>query len=259
MKIRVSLFVLLVLLSLPFSSHASADRNMLPRFPEIVFKLRNSASLSVTELKASADIGDSKALSEIEADFKNVSDSKISGEMKIRVLYPVSERDIKIFVDGKKTSYSPDRMRKFFLDPGKSMKIKINAESYTKYSAEAVRKALSENHKDRRNRKREDTFKGSFARFFKGIQKYENRFMTGNIVSNLGLFPLSVDKCSLVISVPLDYIAITPNEEAWTKKREDKKLLYISASNDAYNSLTLMPEKEKESFLQTRELMKNKH
>jgi hypothetical protein len=225
------------------------ERNLLPRFPEIVIE----NDIAVTSLKAV---------------LTNISEKEISSSVKFRILYPTSYEKIDIKVNGKAFKYDVEQPRySFSLKPNEEITFDMNANVYIYYSIDAVRKSIKNMEEEQkpgvRNAKKSAKAKGqdianSFLRFFKSNDRYGKRFQVGPLVSKWGLFPVDFEKVNIEIKVPEKYTLITSFDYVWQDVTKAKKsIVYKATDIDNYSDAIFLPESEKEEQLSTMKVLKS--
>lgn len=265
------IYIVLMLVALLFSMAAKADeRNILPRFPEIVIEKTYSQYFKVKDCQAMATISDDIAATNLKAILMNVSDKEISTSVKFRILYPTSLNKITININGKKFKYDAENPRySFKLKPNEEIKFEMNANVYINYSIDAVRnsiKLMEEAEKENsgvKSAKSSVKAKGrelsdSFLRFFKSNERFGKRLQVGSLVSKWGLFPVSFEKLSVEIKVPENYTFISSFENSWQQSGKAKKLVsYKTTDAENYSDAIFLPSADKEEQLATMEILKS--
>ena len=184
-----TIFLTILLLNLAGLTFAN-PHNLLPRFPEIIIQQGMTEDYAVDSLIAIATIQDNYAHTVVNTDLRNISQTKAFTSVKFRILYPKNLSSVTIKINGSDFNYTPERNTyNFWLNPNEAVNFHIEADVSVNYSINAVRKALKEEEKAKKNIK--TTFAEDFAAYF-NTEKYGKRFMTGNIVSKWGIFPLSI-------------------------------------------------------------------
>ena len=245
----------------------ATERNVLPRFPEIVIEKEYSQYFKVKDCQAKAVIENDIAETSLKAVLANISDKEISSSVKFRILYPSSVNKITINVNGKSFKYDPEKPRySFSLKPNEEIKFEMNANVYINYSIDAVRKALKKKEEEEKNgvkdakslKNKGQDIANSFMRFFKSNDRYGKRFQTGPLISKWGLFPVDFEKLSLEIKVPENFTLITSFENCWQDVKKGKKILtYKTTNTDNYSDAIFLPESDKEEQLKTMEILKS--
>ncbi len=263
------LFFLFVFLSI--TTFVKADeRNILPRFPEIVIEKEFSQYFKVKDCSAKASIENDIAETKLKAVLANISEKDVSSSVKFRILYPTSLSKIEIKVNGKKYKYNQEQPNyAFSLKPNEEITFEMNTHVYINYSVDAVGKAIQKKEKEEaeargvRKQKKSTKQKGkelsdSFLHLFKANDRYGKRFQIGPLVSKWGLFPVDFEKLSLEIKVPENYTIITDYENIWNDVTKSKKsLIFKTTDVDNYRDAIFLPESDKEEQLRTMRVLKS--
>ena len=263
-------FTLYVNIFFILSNRAFAEeRNILPRFPEIVIEKEYSQYFKVKDCQAKAVIDNNIAVTKLKTVLANISEKDISSSVKFRILYPTSISKIDIKINGKAFKYDPEQPRySFSLKPSEEITFEMNANVSIYYSVDAVRKSLKRMEEEEkqsgvRNAKKSTRAKGqeladSFLRFFKSNDRYGKRFQIGPLVSKWGLFPVDFEKISLEIKVPDNFTIITSYENIWQDVTKSKKVItYKTTDTENYSDAIFLPESDKEEQLKTMEILKS--
>ena len=270
-KFFCKLFITTILIQtfILISNIAKADeRNLLPRFPEIVIEKEYSQYFKVKDCKAKAVIESDYAVTELKAVLANISEKDISSSVKFRILYPTNISKIDIKINGKSFKYDPEQPRySFSLKPNEEITFEMNAHVSVYYSIDAVRKAIKKKQEEEqpgvRDAKKSAKAKGqdianSFLRYFKSNDRYGKRFQIGPLVSKWGLFPVDFEKVNIEVKVPENFTIITSFENIWQDVTKNKKTItYKTTDIDNYNDAIFLPESEKEEQLATLEILKS--
>lgn len=252
---KKTIFLTILLLNLACQTFAN-PHNLLPRFPEIIIQQGMTENYTVVSLTAIATIQDNHAQTIVNTDLKNISESKAFTSVKFRILYPKSSSSVKIKINGSDFNYSPQRNTyNFWLNPNETINFHIEADVSVNYSINAVRKALKEEEKAKKNIK--STFAEDFAAYF-NTEKYGKRFMTGNIISKWGIFPLSIKNLEIAANTPPNMIIVSENNGVWNQKSRVKQNHFYCNDSKAYNSAVFLPEKDKNDFLETKKILNSK-
>ena len=244
------------------------ERNLLPRFPEIVIEKEYSQYFKVKDCIAKASIENDIAITSLKAVLTNISEKEISSSVKFRILYPTSFEKIDIKVNGKAFKYDVEQPRySFSLKPNEEITFDMNANVYIYYSIDAVRKSIKNMEEEQkpgvRNAKKSAKAKGqdianSFLRYFKSNDRYGKRFQVGPLVSKWGLFPVDFEKVNIEIKVPEKYTLITSFDYVWQDVTKAKKsIVYKATDIDNYSDAIFLPESEKEEQLSTMKVLKS--
>lgn len=244
------------------------ERNLLPRFPEIVIEKEYSQYFKVKDCIAKASIENDIAVTSLKAVLTNISEKEISSSVKFRILYPTSYEKIDIKVNGKAFKYDVEQPRySFSLKPNEEITFDMNANVYIYYSIDAVRKSIKNMEEEQkpgvRNAKKSAKAKGqdianSFLRYFKSNDRYGKRFQVGPLVSKWGLFPVDFEKVNIEIKVPEKFTLITSFDYVWQDVTKAKKsIVYKATDIDNYSDAIFLPESEKEEQLSTMKVLKS--
>ena len=245
----------------------ATDRNILPRFPEIVIEKSYSQFFKVKYCQAKASLENDIAVTSLKAVLANISDKEISSSVKFRILYPAAISKIAINVNGKPFKYDPEKPRySFSLKPNEEITFEMNSDVYINYSVDAVRQAIKRKEEEEKGGVRDQKsvknkgqdIANSFLRYFKSNDRYGKRFQTGPLVSKWGLFPVDFEKLSLEIKVPENFTVITSYESSWQDVKKGKKVItYKTVDTDNYSDAIFLPESDKEEQLKTMEILKS--
>lgn len=251
---RTSIKLCLLTLVLVAGSLSAAPRNMLPRFPEIIIEKGLSEQFQVTGCEARVKIYGSDAESSLKVTIKNQSQKPVESSVKFRILYPTSENQVKINVNGKNIGYRRDKPRHVFtLQSGESIIFDLSAKVSINYSVDSVRKALREQEKEESDKKR-GFLLDDFTRLFER-EKYGRRFMVGPLVSKWGVFPLDFAAIDLEIEVPEDFVLVSNSNEAWQETKTRGGRVFRSTSLDGFAAAVFLPESDREDFISTQKVL----
>ncbi|PKL48420.1 MAG: hypothetical protein CVV42_09865 [Candidatus Riflebacteria bacterium HGW-Riflebacteria-2] len=245
--------VALVLLLVGTVSIQAQQRNMLPRFPELIIEKGLSESFEVSECAAKVSISGNDADSTLKVTIKNKADKPVSSSMKFRILYPAGESHVRIRVDGKSVRFDRTSPRHTFeLQPGAMINFEISARTSVNYSVDSVRKALRE-QEDKIKRKKGFLME-DFSRLFER-EKFGRRFMIGPLVSKWGLFPVDFIKSSIEVSVPSEFVMVSPNAEIWKESHSGNTRVFKSEALENFAAAVFLPEGDREDFIQTQQVL----
>jgi hypothetical protein len=251
-------FIINTLLALSFLALSStifaASRNLIPRFPEIVIEKGFSENFLITDCRAKVRVQNNEADSTIKLDLKNRSNKELKSSIKFRILYPTSESQVHIKIDGQGFNYSRKSPRHdFTLKPQASLAIEISARTSVNYSIDSVREALRKDHEEQaRTGKKFDL--GNLMKLF-DREKFGKRFMVGPIASKWGVFPLDFAKVNLEIIVPADFAIVAQNPDKWTSKQRNRETIYNFIDNQGFSGAVFLPENEKDEFIKAQEIL----
>ncbi|MBU1107285.1 MAG: hypothetical protein KKB51_11500 [Candidatus Riflebacteria bacterium] len=253
MKIRI-FSMIFVLVMLTTSVVNAQPRNMLPRFPELIIEKGLSENFEVTECSAKVQISGNDADTSLKVQMKNVTDKVVSSSIKFRVLYPTSDSQVRISVNGKSTRFDRVNPRHTFeLQPGGVINFEIHARTSVNYSVDSVRNALREQENESGNRKKGFLME-DFTKLFER-EKFGRRFMVGSLVSKWGLFPVDFSKASIEVSVPSEFVVVTPNDDIWKQSLSGKTKVFKSDSVENFGTSVFLPEGDREEFIQTQKVL----
>ncbi|HAE41016.1 MAG TPA: hypothetical protein DCG57_20640 [Candidatus Riflebacteria bacterium] len=249
--------ILAIILGLVMAGALSAEaqqRNMLPRFPELIIEKGLSENFEVTECAARVKISANDADASLKVQMKNVSDKPISSSVKFRVLYPTSESQVRISVDGKAKRFDRANPRHAFeLQPGATISFDINARTSVNYSVDSVRKALRD-QEDENGRRKKGFLMEDFTKLFER-EKFGRRFMVGSLVSKWGLFPVDFSKASIEVSVPAEFVMVTANAEIWQQSQSGNSKVFKSDARENFSAAVFLPEGDREDFIATQKVL----
>ena len=246
-------FLILFLLVISSSLFAS-PRNMLPRFPELIIEKGLSENFQVTSCDARVKVYGSDAESSLKVAIKNQGKNAVDSSVKFRILYPTSENQVKVSVNGKNIGYRRDKSRHAFtLQPDESIVFELNAKISVNYSIDSVRKALREQEREETDKKR-GFLLDDFTRLFER-EKYGRRFMVGPLVSKWGVFPVDFAAVTVEVEVPEEFALVSENAATWQETRNRGGRVFKSTASEGFASAVFLPESEKEEFIQTQKIL----
>ena len=229
-------------------------RNMLPRFPELVIEKGLSESFEVSECAAKVNISGNDAESSLKVSMKNVSDKVVNSSIKFRILYPAGESHVRIRVNNKAIKFDRSNPRHAFeLKPAETIDFEINARTSINYSVDSVRKALRE-QADEEGKRKKGFLMEDFTRLFER-EKFGRRFMVGSLVSKWGLFPVDFVKASVEISVPSEFVMVSPNAEIWQETHSGNTRVFRSEALENFSAAVFLPEGDREDFIKTQQVL----
>lgn len=253
-RIFASIFVAILI---SVVSAQAQPRNMLPRFPELIIEKGLSESFEVIECAAKVNISGNDAEASLQVQMKNVSDKAVSSSIKFRILYPTSESQVRIRVDGKSTRFDRNNPRHAFeLQPGGIISFEINARTSVNYSVDSVRKALRDQENEGQRKK--GFLMDDFTRLFER-EKFGRRYMIGSLVSKWGLFPVEFSKSSIEVSVPAEFVVVSPNAEIWQQSQTGNTRIFKSDAIENFSSAVFLPEGDREDFIKTQQVQTSDH
>ncbi len=253
-KMKKYLRLLVILLALSAVSLQASPRNMLPRFPELIIEKGLSEHFKVTSCDARVRVYGNDAESSLKVTVKNQGLDPLESSVKFRILYPTSENQIRVSVNGKNINYRRDQPRHTFtLKPDESIVFDLNAKVSINYSIDSVRKALREQERDKSDKKRGFLLE-DFTSFFEH-EKYGRRFMVGPLVSKWGVFPVDFAAVNLEIEVPDDFTLVANASDTWQLSKSHNNRVYKSTAVDGFAGAVFLPETDREEFLQTQKIL----
>jgi hypothetical protein len=232
----------------------SASRNLLPRFPEIVIEKGFSENFEITDCSAKVRIIDNDAQSNIKLTLKNRSAIELKSSVKFRILYPTSENQVRIKVNGSQIKYNRGSPRHSFVLPSQqSIDFEISAKTSVNYSKDSVREALRKESEEQQKKGKKFDLSGLMKLFDR--EKFGKRFLVGPIASKWGVFPLDFQQVNIEVHVPSDFSIVSPETEKWSKKDKGKEISYSFKSTEGFAGAVFLPENEKEEFIKTQEIL----
>ena len=253
MKIRIFAIMAGLILLANLAVEAQ-PRNMLPRFPELIIEKGLSEHFEVTECSAKVNISGNDADASLKVQMKNITDKVVSSSIKFRILYPTSESQVRISVNGKSTRFDRNNPRHAFeLKPGETINFDIRARTSVNYSVDSVRKALHDQEREGGDRKK-GFLMDDFTRLFER-EKFGRRFMVGSLVSKWGLFPVDFSKASIEVSVPSEFVLVAPNAEIWSQSQSGNTRVFKTDSVENFGPAVFLPEGDREDFIQTQKVL----
>ncbi|MDN5279349.1 MAG: hypothetical protein PWR01_3314 [Clostridiales bacterium] len=255
-KIHTNITLLLLLATLVCAFQAqAASRNLLPRIPDIVLEKGFSENFLVTDCKASVKVTENDAQSTLDVSIKNRSPKKIKSSVKFRVLYPTSENQIQVRVNGKTIRYDRKSPRySFELESQASINFSLSARTNINYSIDGVREALRKEHQDDEANKGKKFDLSGLMKLFER-EKFGKRFLVGALVSKWGVFPLEFEKVQLEISVPSDFALVAQEPEKWQSKNSGRNRVFTFTSLDGFDGTVFLPETDREEFVKTQKIL----
>lgn len=246
-----------IILGLIMVGALSADaqqRNMLPRFPELIIEKGLSENFEVTECAAKVKISGNDADASLKIQMKNVTDKPVSSSIKFRILYPAGESQVRINIDGKAKRYDRANPRHTFeLKPGEAISVEINARTSVNYSVDSVRKALRDQEEEG-GRGKKGFLIEDFTKLFER-EKFGRRFMVGPLVSKWGLFPVDFSKASIEVSVPSEFVMVTANADIWKQNQSGNTRTFTSDALENFAAAVFLPEGDREDFIATQKVL----
>lgn len=252
---RKRIFAVALVLLLAGSVVVQAQpRNMLPRFPELIIEKGLSESFEVSECTAKVIISGNDADSSLKVAMKNTTDKAVGSSVKFRILYPAGESQVRIRVNGKSVKFDRSNPRHAFeLQPGETINFEINARTSVNYSVDSVRKALRE-QQDENEKRKKGFLMEDFTRLFER-EKFGRRFMVGPLVSKWGLFPVNFVKASIEISVPSEFVMVSPSTEIWKETHSGNTRVFRSEALENFAAAVFLPEGDREDFIKTQQVL----
>lgn len=242
------------MLVLSTSALMASPRNMLPRFPELIIEKGLSEFFRVTSCDGHVKLYGNDAESSLKVTVKNQGTTPVDSSVKFRILYPTSENQVKVSVNGKNIGYRRDKARyTFTLQPDESIVFDLHAKMSINYSVDSVRKALREQEQDEPDKKR-GFLMADFSKLFER-EKYGKRFMVGPLVSKWGIFPVDFTAVNLEIEVPDDFTLVANASDTWQETRNRSNRIFKSTAVDGFAGAVFLPETDREEFLQTQKIM----
>ncbi len=249
---KLSLLILFTLISLGLEA---APRNMLPRFPELIIEKGLSENFKVTECRAHVKISGTDADTGVKVQLLNQGSSAVKSSLKVRILYPTSENQVKIKIDGKSQKYDRANPRhEFELQPQQSISIELSARTQINYSVDSVRKALREQEEEEKQTKRKTFLMSDFTSLFER-EKFGHRFMVGPIVSKWGVFPIDFTGVDIEVNVPSEFVMVTENSEIWKESRNGGSKVFRTSDPELFKNAVFLPESDKEDFIKTQKIL----
>jgi len=247
------LMVMFLLIGLSLSA---APRNMLPRFPELIIEKGLSENFKVTECQAKVKIAGTDADASIKIQLQNQGNSVVKSSLKLRILYPTSENQIKFKIDGKSISYNRSNPRhEFELQPQQTISLEVSSRTQINYSVDSVRKALREQEEEEETQKKRKKFLISdFTSLFER-EKFGKRFMVGPIVSKWGVFPIDFSGVDIEINVPSDFVMVTENADKWKETTTGSSKVFRTNDTEFFKHAVFLPESDKEDFVKTQQIL----
>lgn len=232
----------------------AASRNLLPRFPEIVLEKGFSENFQVTECIAKVRIGADDAASSMDLTLKNRGDKSVKSSVKFRILYPTSESQVQIKINGKSVKYDRKSPRHAFeLEKDASITFQVTARTDINYSIDGVREALRKEHEDEPQKGKKFDLSGFMNLFDR--EKFGKRFLVGPLASKWGVFPLEFEKVQLEIIVPSDYTIVAKEMEKWQEKDGGREKTFTFKETEGFEGAVFLPETDKKEFLKTQEIL----
>jgi len=254
LKNRIFIKSCLLILVLVASSLSAAPRNMLPRFPEIIIEKGLSEHFQVTSCEARVKIYGSDAESSLKVTIKNRSQEPVESSVKFRILYPTSENQVKVNVNGRNIGYRRDNPRHVFtLQAEESIEFDLHAKVSVNYSVDSVRKALREQEQEEPDKKR-GFLLDDFTRLFER-EKYGKRFMVGPLVAKWGIFPLDFAGVNIEVEVPEDFVLVGNSDNTWQESKSRGRRVFRSTASEGFAAAVFLPESDREDFISTQKVL----
>ncbi|HNX75830.1 MAG TPA: hypothetical protein PLM07_10275 [Candidatus Rifleibacterium sp.] len=251
---RKILRLIVLMLILSAVSLQASPRNMLPRFPELIIEKGLSEHFKVTSCDAKVKVYGNDAESSLKVTVKNQGADPVESSVKFRILYPTSENQVRVSVNGRNINYRRDQPRHTFtLAPEESIVFDLSAKVSINYSIDSVRKALREQENDQNTKKRGFLLE-DLTSFFER-EKYGRRFMVGPLVSKWGVFPVDFAAVSLEIEVPDDFTLVATASDTWQETRVRSNRVFKSTAIEGFAGAVFLPATDREEFLQTQKIL----
>lgn len=250
---KLLLIILLTLISLGLEA---APRNMLPRFPELIIEKGLSENFKVSECRAHVKISGTDADAGVKVQLLNQGTSAVKSSLKFRILYPTSDNQVRIKIDGKSKNYNRANPRyEFELQPQQSISVEISARTQINYSVDSVRKALREQEEEEEKQQKRKTFLMSdFTSLFER-EKFGHRFMVGPIVSKWGVFPIDFSGVEIEVSVPSEFVMVSENSDIWNETKSGGSKIFRTNDPELFKNAVFLPESDKEDFIKTQKIL----
>jgi hypothetical protein len=255
MKLQKIILSAIMTLVLVLANQANAaPRNMLPRFPEIIIEKGLSENFKVTNCQAKVKILGTDADTSLKVSILNQGSSPVKSSVKFRILYPTSENQIKLKINGKSASYSRTSPRhEFELKPAETIELDLSARIQINYSVDSVRKALREQEEEKTDKKKGFLI-GDFTSLFER-EKFGKRFMVGPLVSKWGVFPIEFSSISIEVSIPQDFAMVSPAADQWKESHSGNSRSCVYSGSDGFSGTVFLPESDREEFIQTQKIL----
>ncbi len=249
MKRPAAIAALAVLLFV-FASHATVQaKNLLPRMPELVIEKGYSDCFQVVECTGRAQIRAETADTRIKVILKNISEKDIQSSLKVRLLYLVSENDVKLNVDGRSVRFDRKAPRvPFRLSPGQQLTVQVEARQGIQFNLDSMKKEIeSETPRSEKVGEKVKFGLGEFTRFFEK-ENYGLRFMVGPLVSKWGIFPVEFQKVHLEIEAPRTFEAVHPPEIPWKRNNQHNSAVFSFDGADGFSTAVFLPKEDVQGF-----------
>ncbi len=232
---------------------ALAEKNLLPRLPELVIEKGHSDSFEVVECSASSQVVGEVAQSSLKVILRNVSAKPVDSSLKIRTLYLLGEHGASMSVNGKPYRFDRRNPRlAFSLEPGQDLTVALETRQNILYNLDALKK---EEEEDRRSRSPGKSVQNAFdglKRFF-GHDNFGRRFMVGPLVSKWGIFPVPFRQVRLQITIPRDFEGVLPAESAWKRIERGQSQVFTFEGTDGFSGAVFLPRQDVPAFKKLQE------
>lgn len=236
---RNKLIIILICLLFKIVNYACAERNLIPRLPEIIIEKGYSEYFTVNECKIKAKIENEIVKSKLFISILNTSQTPIESTIKIRALYLLSDDSLKLKISGQTQKFTRKNNRyNITLEPNKPITFEIEAIQNILYNLEDQINELK-NKKQRSifattssdSKKTENKFKANsimqdLIKYFDN-ENYTKALSIGTIVSKWGVFPVNFNNVNIELIIPNNYEAIiNSNLNEWNLQKRSSEKIY---------------------------------
>jgi hypothetical protein len=230
-----------------------AEKNLLPRLPEVVIEKGHSDSFEVVDCQATSQVVGEEARTSLKVILKNVSASPVASSLKIRALYLLGDHGASLSINGKPMRFDRRNPRfAFALEPGQELTVALEARQNILYNLDALKK---EEEEDRRSpspgRSVQSAFDG-LKRFF-GKENFGRRYMVGPLVSKWGIFPVPFRRVRLEITVPRDFEGVLPADSPWKRQERGASQVFTFEGTEGFSGAVFLPRQDAAAFRKLQE------
>lgn len=240
------LLLWMALLAVP----AGAEKNLLPRLPELVIEKGYSDAFEVLECIASTEVVGETAHSSLKVVLKNVSGKPVASSLKIRALYLMGAHGATLKVNGKPQRYDRQNPRlSVSLAPEENLTVDIEARQNILYNLDALKKEPEANSRSSGEKTGSRFALDDFRKFF-GRENFGRRLLVGPLVSKWGIFPVTFRQVRLEIRVPREFEGILPEGSSWQRTERSNTQVFRFEGIEGFNGAVFLPKQDAPAFRQ---------
>lgn len=235
-----------------------AEKNLLPRLPEVVIEKGHSDSFEVVDCQATSQVMGEEAKTSLKVILKNVSSRPVESSLKIRALYLLGDHGASLSINGKPMRFDRRNPRfTFALEPGQELTVALEARQNILYNLDALKKEEEENRRTRSSGrsspgKSVQSAFDSLKRFF-GQENFGRRYMVGPLVSKWGIFPVPFRRVRLEITVPRDFEGVLPADSPWKRQERGASQVFTFEGTEGFSGAVFLPRQDAAAFRKLQE------